>query len=150
MPTLEITDTEQTGEVRWGITLIDDQGDAILRNTTPLAPGVANSTAKTLIHKGAESPTLDEAPEDHDAPAWFFEKVDDSWLARFTLIPETSFDLFLKPEDTQGDPKSAELALENVKANLVKAEIKWIPPEADPAYQEKAAVITPTVGHPGS
>ena len=150
MPTLEITDTERTGEVRWGITLIDDHGAAILRNTIPLAPGVASSTAKTLIYKGADSPTLDNAPEDHDAPAWFFEKAADSWLARFTLIPETSFDLLLKPEDTKGDPKSAELALQNVKANLAKAEIKWVPPEADPAYEEKVTVLTPTIGHPGS
>lgn len=150
MPTLEITDTERGGEVRWGITLIDDQGAAILSNTTPLAPGVASSTAKALIFKGAESPTLDEAPEDHDAPAWFIEKADNNWFARFTLVVETSFDLLLKPEDSKGDLKSAERALENVKANLAKAEIKWVPPEADPACKEKAAVITPTVGHPGS
>lgn len=150
MPAIEITDTEQTGEIRWGITLIDDQGDAILRNTVPLAPGVASSTAKTLIHKGAVGPTLEDAPEDHHTPAWFIEKADDSWWARFTLVPETSFDLLLKPEDAQGDPKAAELALDNVKVNLAKAEIKWVPPEANPAYKEQAAVLTPTLGHPGS
>lgn len=150
MPTLEISDTEKTGEVRWGVTLIDDEGVAILRNTTPMAPGVASSTAKTLIHKGPGSPTLDKPPEDRDTPAWFIEKADGSWLAQFTLITDTSFDLLLKPEDAQGDPKSAALALDNVKASLAKAEITWVPPEADPAYEDKAAVVTPTKGHPGS
>ncbi|MCY4427676.1 MAG: hypothetical protein OXC05_11705 [Halieaceae bacterium] len=150
MPILEISDTEKTGEVRWGITLKDDVGAAILRNGTPLAQGTANSTAKTLIHKGADSPTLEKEPEEKNVPAWFFVKADDRWLAHFTLVPETSFVLLLKPEDTQGDPKSAELALDDVKGNLRKAEIKWVPPEADPAYEDKAAALTPTVGHPGS
>ena len=150
MPTIEITDTENAGEARWGLTLLDDQGAAILRNITPLVSGVASATAKTLVHKGSDAPTLGKPPEDPGLPAWFIEKHDAIWTARLTLVPETAFDLLLKPEDAEGDPKAAELALDRVKADLAKAEIKWVPPEADPAYDDKAAVDTPAIGHPGS
>lgn len=150
MTTLQISETENTGEVRWGVSLIDDQGAVILRSTDPFAPGVASSTAKTLVHKGPDAPTLDESAADHDRPAWYIEKADDGWLARFTLVPETRFDLLLKPEDAEADPKAAELALDRAKNELAKAEIKWVPPEADPAYDHKATVVTPTKGHPGS
>ena len=150
MSILQISDTEMTGELRWGIALVDDEGTRILKNTVSLAPGVASSTAKALKFKGADAPTLKDAVDDHSAPAWFVEKGGNGWLARFTLITETTFDLLLKPEDTQGDLKVAEQALERVKSNLAKAEIKWDPPEADPAFEDKASVVTPTVGHPGS
>ncbi len=151
MSILQIADTEETGELRWGIALVNDEGTAIMRNRTPLAQGVANSTAKALIHKGPDSPTLEKVPEDADARAvWIIEKTDQAWTARLALIPDTDFVLLLKEDETLEDPKSAILALEDVKTNLRKAEIKWIPPEADPAYEHKAAVITPTLGHPGS
>ena len=150
MPTIEISDTENAGEARWGLTLLDDHPAAVLRNITPLVSGVASATAKTLVHKGPDTPTLDKPPEAPDLPAWFIKKDDQTWAARLTLVPETAFDLLLKPEDAHGDPKAAELALDRVKADLAKAEIKWVPPEADPAYEDKAAVVTPTKGHPGS
>ena len=149
MPTVQISETSDTGEVRWGVNLVDDQGNVTLRSTKALAAGTASSTAKTLVHKGADAPTLDK-PGTGDRPAWFVEKVADQWLAHFTLVPETAFDLLLKPEDAEGDPKAAEIALERAKGDLVKAEIKWDPPEADPAYEHKATDVTPTKGHPGS
>ena len=150
MPTLQISEIADTGEIRWGVTLIDDNGTAVLRTSDPLAAAVASSTAKALLHKGPDAPTLDNAPADHDRPAWFVDKADDRWVARFTLVPETPFDLLLKPEDAAGDPKAAQIALERIKDELRKAEIKWEPPEADPAYDQKAADLTPTKGHPGS
>lgn len=149
MPTVQISETADTGEVRWGVSLIDDQGTAILKSANALVAGVASSTAKTLIHKGADAPTLDK-PQTGDRPAWFVEKADDRWLAYFTLVPETAFELLLKPEDAKGDPKAVEIALERIKGDLAKAEIKWDPPEADPAYEHKATDVTPTKGHPGS
>ena len=149
MPTVQISETADTGEARWGVSLVDDQGTVTLLSTDPLAAGVASSTAKTLVHKGADAPTLDK-PRAGDRPAWFVEKADDQWLARFTLVPETAFELLLKPEDAGSDPKAATAALERVKGELAKAEIKWDPPEADPAYEHKATDVTPTKGHPGS
>ena len=149
MPTVQISETGDTGEVRWGVSLVDDQGAVTLRTANALAAGVASSTAKALVHKGPDAPIVHKPPSD-ERPAWFVEKADDRWLAHFTLVPETAFDLPLKPEDAAGDPKHAEIALERAKGDLAKAEIKWVPPEADPAYEHKATDVTPTKGHPGS
>ena len=149
MPTVQISETGDTGEVRWGVSLLDDQGAVTLRTTSALAAGVASSTAKALVHKGADAPIVHK-PLPDERPAWFIEKDGDRWLARFTLIPETAFDLLLKPEDAVADPKGAEIALERARGDLAKAEIKWFPPEADPAYEHKATDVTPTKGHPGS
>ena len=52
MSLLEISETENVGERRWGVSLIDDEGEPVLRNITPLPKGVALSTAKALKHKG--------------------------------------------------------------------------------------------------
>ena len=150
MPTLQIFETANTGEIRWGVSLVNDDGTAVLQTSDPLAAAVASSTAKALLHKGPDAPTVDKTPTDHNRPAWFAEKADGRWLAHFTLVPETPFDLLLKPEDAAGDPKAAEIALDRIKGELRKAEIKWDPPEADPAYDQKAADLTPTKGHPGS
>lgn len=149
MPTVQISETADTGEVRWGVSLVDDQGIVALRAANALAAGVASSTAKALVYKGPDAPTVAKPPGD-DRPAWYVEKIDGEWLARFTLVADTRFDLLLKREDAEGDAKVAELALERVKDLLAKAEIKWVPPEADPAYEHKATDITPTKGHPGS
>ena len=149
MSLLRITEIAQVGERRWGIILTDDTGKPILQNTDPLAKGVALSTAKVLKHKGPDAPVLEESPGGL-VSAWIAEKTDLGWLVRFTLVSETVFDLLLKPEDATGDTKVVENALKTVKANLVKAEIKWDPPEADPAYEEKESDETQTIGHPGS
>ena len=149
MSLLRITEIAQTGEHRWGISLIDDIAKPILQNTEPLAKGVALSTAKVLKHKGPDAPVLEESPERLVA-AWVAEKTDRGWLVSFTLVGETAFDLLLKPEDTTGDPRVVENALKAVKAALVKAEIKWDPPDADPAYEEKESDLTPAIGYPGS
>ena len=78
------------------------------------------------------------------------EKTDRGWLVQFTPVPLTLFDLILKPEDAAGPPKIAEEAVEAVKGCLAQAEIKWDPPEADPAYDEKETDETEIVGWPGS
>ena len=150
MSLLEISETENVGELRWGVSLINDEGVPVLRNITPLPKGVALSTAKALKYKGPDAPFLGESPVSPDTPAWVAEKVNDSWLLRFTLVSETPFDPLIKPEDGPGDEKTVEAALIIVKGNLAKSEIKWNPPEADPAYSEKESDLTPTVGHPGS
>ena len=150
MSLLEISATENVGEHCWGVSLIDDEGVPILQNTTPLAKGDVLSIAKALKHKGPDAPLVEEAPGSPDTPAWVAEKTNDGWLVRFTLVSKTLFDPLLKPEDDIGDEKIVENTLAIVKSNLAKAEIKWNPPEADPAYQEKELDLTPTVGYPGS
>ena len=97
MSLLEISENAEVGELRWGVSLINDEGVPILRNTTPLPRGAALSTAKALKHKGPDAPFLAESPVGPDTPAWVAEKVDDGWLVRFTLVSETLFDLLLKP-----------------------------------------------------
>ena len=149
MSLLRITEVAQVGEHRWGISLIDDTGKPILQNTDPLAKGVALSAAKALKHKGPDAPVLEESPGPL-VSAWVAEKTNLGWQVRFTLVSQTAFDLLLKPEDATGDIKVVENAMETVKANLVKAEIKWDPPEADPAYGEKESDLTPAIGYPGS
>ena len=150
MSLLEISETANVGESRWGVSLIDDEGVPVLRNITPLPKGVALSTAKALKHKGPDAPFVGEGTVSPDTPAWVAEKANDGWLVRFTLVSETLFDPLSKPEDGTGDEKIVENALTIVKSNLAKAELRWNPPEADPAYQEKESDLTPTVGHPGS
>ena len=150
MSLLEISETAKVGEFRWGVSLIDDEGVPVLRNITPLPKGVALSTAKALKHKGPDAPFVGEGTVSPDTPAWVAEKANDGWLVRFTLVSETLFDPLIKPEDGTGDEKIVENALTIVKSNLAKAELRWNPPEADPAYQEKESDLTPTVGYPGS
>lgn len=150
MALLEITEAGQEGELRWCVSLVADDGVPLFRNTKLLAKGAALSTAKALRHKGSDAPFLESSPAGPDTPAWVPEKTADGWLVRFTLVSETLFDLLLKPEDRTAGLKVVEHALDVVKSNLAKAEIKWNPPEADPAYQEKESDLTPTQGHPGS
>lgn len=150
MSRLEISKIADSGEHCWGVSLTDDSDNLVLRNTTPLAKGIALSTAKTLKHKGSDAPLIWESEGNPDRPAWVVEKASDGWLIKFTLVSQTSFDLQLKPEDEAGDEKAVENALEIVKINLTKAEIVWNPPEADPAYGEKESDETTTQGHPGS
>ena len=149
MSLLTIKETMGAGERRWGISLTDDTGRPILQNTDPLAKGVALSTAKVLKHKGPDAPVLEDSPG-RLVSAWISEKTDLGWVVRFTPVSETVFDLQLKSEDATGDASVVETAMKAVKANLVKAEIKWDPPEADPAYEEKEMDETQTIGYPGS
>lgn len=150
MSSLEIFESSNVGEIRWSIHLINDEGVTILRNVSPMSKGVVLSTAKALKNKGADAPFLGETLEGKDRPYWFAEKATDGWLLGFNLINGTLFDLFLKPEDRTSDIKVVENALQVVKSNLMKVEIKWNPPEADPAYTQKESDLTPTKGHPGS
>lgn len=149
MSLLRISEIAQVGERRWRITLVDDASKSILQSTDPLAKGVALAIAKVLKHKGPDAPVLEKSLG-HSVPAWVPEKTDLGWLVRFTLVAETMFTPLLKPEDATPDPGSVENALKVVKAALVKAEIKWDPPEADPAYEEKESDLTPAIGLPGS
>ena len=74
----------------------------------------------------------------------------DEGLLGFTLVKETLFKIQVKLNGASDVEAAIEEALKNVQSNLQKAEFKWIPPEADPAYGEKATDLTPAVAVPGS
>lgn len=150
MSQLEIFESKNSGEHCWNVSLIDDDNVTILSNITPLAKGVALSTAKAINNKGPDAPFLGESQESSDIPVWFAQKASDGWLLGFTLVSETLFNVVHKPEDRVADIKVIENALVSIKANLLKADIKWNPPEADPAYDQKETDVTPMKGHPGS
>ena len=151
MSLLNITKVSNDGEQCWGIVLLDEDNMPILRSEKGVRKGEVNSVAKALKFQGPGAPVLvDEKAEISVGPTWVIEKTGRGWLVRFTPVTLTSFDLLLKPEDTAGPPKVAEEAVGVAKGCLARAEIKWDPPEADPAYEEKETDETEIVGLPGS
>ena len=151
MSLLNITKVSNAGEQCWGIVLLDEDNMPILRSEKGVRKGEVISVAKALKFKGPGAPVLvDEKTGNSGGPAWVIEKTDRGWLVKFTPVAPTSFDLILKPENAAGPPKIAEEAVEAVKGCLAQAEIKWDPPEADPAYDEKETDETEIVGLPGS
>ena len=151
MSILTITKVSNAGEQCWGILLLNEANVPILRSEKGVRKGEVTSVAKALKFEGPGAPVVVEEKAGESAgAAWVIEKTDRGWVVRFTLVATTSFDLLLKPEDAAGPPKIAEEAVEVVKTCLVQAEIKWEPPEADPAYEEKETDATEIQGLPGS
>ena len=151
MSILTITKVSNEGEQCWGIVLFNEDNVPILRSAKGVRKGEVISAAKALRFEGPTAPVvIEEKAEGSDGPTWVVEKTDRGWVVRFTLVATTSFDLGLKPEDVAGPPKIVEEAVESVKTCLEQAEIKWEPPEADPAYEEKETDATEIQGLPGS
>ncbi len=126
MNTIKIKEVRETGERRWSIVLIDQDDRAVIESTGLLSGLGAHAVAKVLKHKVCDH--ADGTP------------VDGQW--QFELIRDTKFRL-LGDENCSAIPEVA-------KDLLVDVEIKWDPPEADPACKEKQADRTPTRGIPGS
>ena len=151
MSLLNITKVSNAGEQCWGILLLDERNVPILRSEKGVRKGEVTSIAKTLKFEGPGAPVvLAEKATNSDGLAWVIDKTDRGWSTRFTGVAATSFDLLLKEEDAAGPPKIAEEAVDAAKTCLAEAEIKWDPPEADPAYQEKVTDETEIAGIPGS
>ncbi len=115
------------GERCWGVNVLTDDGAVtIIESTTPLTKGEAVDTAKLLKQRGPDAPFLGEPPAAHH-PAWVPEKWDGNrWVHKFTEINATSFDLLI--------------------GNVLKnADLKWNPPDADPAIREKEEETTPAL-----
>lgn len=148
---MNITKVSDAGEQVWGVVLLDEEGNAILRSLKGVRKGEVMAMAKALKFEGAGAPvSVENKPGDGHGPVWIIEKTDQGWAVRFTEVAATSFDLLLKAEDAAGPPKAAEEAVAEVKTCLEKAEIKWEPPTADPAYQEKVTDETDIEGLEGS
>ena len=151
MSLLNITKVSSAGEQCWGIVLLDELNVPILRSEKGVRKGEVTSIAKTLKFEGPGAPVVfAEKATNSDGLAWVIEKTDRGWSTRFTGVAATSFDLLLKEEDAAGPPKIAEEAVDEAKTCLAEAEIKWDPPEADPAYEEKVTDETEIEGIPGS
>ena len=146
MPQIQISQVKESGEHSWGLILVDDQQTSLLTSVTPASKGVVNSAAKALIHKGAYAPLVYDTDEESSRPFWFFEDISKDGLLRFTLVKETLFQIYTKLSDKD----DLEAALKIVQSNLEKAEIKWIPVEANPAHEETTTDLTPEVGVHGS
>lgn len=132
MSQLKITKVSDSGELCWGLVLLDDQGNGLLRSLKGSTKHETESMAKKLKFEGADAPVSEVGEQQPDQPMWIIEKSAQGWTARFTLVAETSFGLLLKPEATAEPPKVAVEAVESVKACLVKVEIVWDPPDDEP------------------
>ncbi len=130
MHSITIREIRKEGELRWGIVLIDEENRPILESVDLLDSGSALATAKALKHKGS------------DTSVW---REKDGEL-QFTLAPKVRFRFLGKQEGTT-DIHDVIKILTNFR---VKAEIKWDPPDADPAHRVKQADLTPTKGIAGS
>ena len=151
MSLLNITKVSNAGEQCWGVVLLDERNVQILRSEKGVRKGEVTSIAKALKFEGPGAPVVvEEKATTSDRPVWVIEKTDRGWSARFTGVAATSFDLLLKEEDAAGPPKIAEKAVEAAKTCLRQADIKWDPPEADPAYEDKVTDETEIEGLPGS
>lgn len=151
MSLLRITKVSPEGEQCWGVVLFNENNVPILQSEKGVRKDEVTSIAKILKFEGPTAPVLVEEKAPHfDGAAWLIEKTDRGWLVRFTHVAGSSFHLMLKPEDVAGSPKVAEEAVQVVKECLGQVEIKWDPPEADPAYVEKVTDETKIEGIPGS
>lgn len=150
MSQIQISKVSERGEHSWGLTLVDDQQSPLLTSETPMSKGVALTVAKTLKHKGADSPILQNTPDATGRPVWVIDKDSVDRLTKFSLIKETQFKILGKIDKGPRHFSEIEEALKNVQDHLRKAEIEWNPPEADPAHGEKTTDLTPEVAVPGS
>lgn len=124
MSTIEIKKLgDGMGERCWGVNVLTGDGAVtILESTEPLTRGEAIDTAKVLRQYGADAPFWGEPPP-AGGPAWLPEKEGNKWVLKFTKVNATSFDLLI------GDVLKA-------------ADLKWNPPDADPAIREKEEETT--------
>ena len=150
MSLLKITKVSDAGERCWGVVLLDDEGKALLRSSNGVGKRDAALMAKTLKFEGPKGSVSEVGKEDSGQPCWVIEKTARGWVASFTLIKETSFDLLLKPEAIAESPKVAVEIVDLVKKCLTRVEVVWDPAEADPAYEDKVTDETEIEGLPGS
>ena len=133
MSQLQITKVLDQGDLCWGVVVVDDGGNGLLRSLKGVNKYDAASIAERLKSDGAEAPVSEVGKEQADQPMWIIEKTAHGWSVRFTPVDVTSFDLLLKPEAAAEPPKVAIEAVESVKECLRDVELVWEPPEAAPS-----------------
>ena len=111
------------GERCWGVKLLTSDGIAILQSTVPLRKGDANDTAKILKFRVPDTLSVMDPLRDHGI-TWKLDRDGGKWLLEFSGVSATLFELLL--------------------IDILRgADVKWNPPDADPAQREKEQELTP-------
>ncbi|MCY3614860.1 MAG: hypothetical protein OXH03_07175 [Bacteroidetes bacterium] len=147
---LEIRKAETKGELCWSVFLIDDEGNVILQSTELMAKGVAVSAAKSVKHEGYDAPFIKDATAHPSKPVWRIVEKDGRLLIELSLDNQIRFNSPGSQKDGLKDIDFIEDIINHIKSDLHCAEIRWNPPELNPAHDEKESDRTPTKGHPGS
>ena len=150
MSLLNITKIPTAGEKCWGVVLLTDKGTALLNSDTGVRKGEITSIAKALKFEGPGAAIVVDGAGKPEGTTWVLEKADQGWHVRLTSVDTMSFGLTSGHDEDNGSSTAAEEAMKAVKDCLAHAAIRWDPPEADPAYQEKVTDETPIEGIPGS
>ena len=142
MPTIEIARVADAGERCWGVRLLRDDGEVVLESIETITKGVAHSIAKALKYGQAGTPSVRDEMASADSGAVAHTTGTGSTI-KFTLVEEATFRVCQRPGDDV--PSISELV-----AWLVDVDIRWSPPEEDPANKAKESDHTQTKGIPGS
>ena len=143
MSTVEITRVAEAGERCWGIRLFRDDGEVALESIEAVSKGVAHSMAKRLKHGQAGPPSVGDEMAVQPGSGAVAHTGDDSLTVKFALIEEATFRVFRRPGDEVA-------SIGEFDAWFVDVEIRWCPPEEDPANRAKESDRTKTKGIPGS
>ena len=98
MSQLKITRVSDSHELCWGLFLLDDNGNELLRSLEAANKQDAASMAETLKLEGADAPVSEDGKEDTGRPTWIILKTGQGWAVRFSPLTIVTFDLFLKLE----------------------------------------------------
>ena len=139
MSTIEIKRVADAGERCWGIRLLRDDGEVAFESIESVSKGVAHSMAKRLKHGQAGA----VSGRDEMASGAVAHATGAVPTVKFALIEEATFRVLQQPG-------ADALSIAEVEACLVDVDIRWSPPEEDPANRAKESDHTQTKGIPGS
>lgn len=150
VPVIEIRDSDAPGERRWSVVLLDAERRPLLITARLISKGEARSLANAIRSKGANAPYVPDG-KGSDKPEWTRVSEDGKeTTVMFSLARGCPLELVLKEDEKMDSAHSIERLLKEIKELLNDAEIKWNPPEADPAHDAKDQDQTPGKGIPGS
>ena len=142
MSIIEITRVADAGERCWVIRLLNENGETVVESAMPLTKGAAHATAKGLKHGAARATILSDEMANEGGTGAVANTAGNGPSSMFTQIEETAFRICL--------PTDGEEPIEAVEVWFTDAEIRWSPPEEDPAHRAKESDQTVTKGVPGS
>lgn len=143
MSAIEVTRVADAGERCWGIRLLGDDGEVALESIEAVSKGVAHSMAKRLKHAQAGAPSVGDQTAVQPGSGAVAHTGNDNLTVKFALIEEATFRVFRRPGDDVA-------SIGQFGAWFVDVEIRWSPPEEDPANRAKESDHTKTKGIPGS
>ena len=143
MSTIEIKRIAVAGERCWGIRLLRDDGEVAFESIEAVSKGVAHSMAKRLKHGQAGAVSGRDEMASQPSGGAVAHATDAVPTVKFALIEEATFRVLQRPG-------ADALSIAEVEACLVDVDIRWSPPEEDPANRAKESDQTRTKGIPGS